>query len=91
MKKFILREQKSSTYFFITGKMDLPSIEEPEYIRSCTNPKFKKILRLLRYVDKRVNADGQFRDLNIMEVRIISVDTNCRGQGIAKTLLEKTA
>ncbi|XP_014470404.1 PREDICTED: dopamine N-acetyltransferase-like isoform X2 [Dinoponera quadriceps] len=74
----------------LNGKMDPPSSEEPEYIWSCTNVKFKKILRLLRYVDERVNAGGQFRDLNIMEIRIISVDTNWRGQGIAKALIEKT-
>ncbi|XP_032677783.1 dopamine N-acetyltransferase-like isoform X2 [Odontomachus brunneus] len=74
----------------LNGKMDPPSNEEPEYISSCTNPKFKKILRLLHYVDKKVNVGGQFRDLNIMEIRIISVDTNWRGQGIAKALVEKS-
>ncbi|XP_019698696.2 dopamine N-acetyltransferase isoform X1 [Harpegnathos saltator] len=74
----------------LNGKMDPPSSEEPEYIRTCANAKFKKILRLLHHVDRRVNAGGQFRDQNIMEIRIISVDTNWRGQGIAKALIEKT-
>lgn len=73
-----------------TGKMDPPSNEEPEYIRLCKNAKFKKILRLLHYIDKSVNMDGQFRDVNVVEIRIISVDTNWRGRGIAKTLIEKT-
>lgn len=72
------------------GKMDPPSHEEPEYIQSCKNAKFKKILRLLHYIDKNVNVDGQFRDSNVLEIRIISVDTNWRGKGVAKTLIEKT-
>ncbi|XP_012228663.1 arylalkylamine N-acetyltransferase 1-like isoform X2 [Linepithema humile] len=74
----------------LNGKMDPPSCEESEYIRSCKNAKFKKILRLLHYIDKNVNADGQFRDSNVLEIRIISVDTNWRGKGVAKILIEKT-
>lgn len=64
--------------------------DEPEYIAACKNPKFKKILRILNYVDRNVNRDGQYRGLNTLEIRIISVDTNWRGKGIAKALLEKT-
>ncbi|XP_076182731.1 arylalkylamine N-acetyltransferase 1 isoform X2 [Ptiloglossa arizonensis] len=74
----------------LNGKMDPPCDEEPEYLTSCENPKFKKILRLLRYVDKNVNRDEQYRGLNILEIRIISVDTNWRGKGIGKALIEKT-
>lgn len=74
----------------LNGKMDPPSDQEPEYITMCENPKFKKILRLLYRVDKDVNRDGKFQGQNILEVRIISVDTNWRGKGIAKTLVEKT-
>lgn len=76
----------------LNGKMDSPSPsnEEPEYIRSCKNPKFKKILRLLHYIDKNVNADGRFQDVNVLEIRIISVDTNWRGKGVAKALIKKT-
>ncbi|XP_017791477.1 PREDICTED: dopamine N-acetyltransferase-like isoform X1 [Habropoda laboriosa] len=73
----------------LNGKMDPPSDEEPEYISTCENPKFKKILRLLNYVDRNVNRDGKFRGLNILEIRIISVDSNWRGKGIAKSLMEK--
>ncbi|KAI4495724.1 hypothetical protein M0802_008347 [Mischocyttarus mexicanus] len=69
--------------------MDPYQEEEPEYIKNCENYKFKKILRFLHHVDKKVNADGKFRDQNILEIRIISVDTNWRGKGIAKTLIEK--
>lgn len=74
----------------LNGKMNPPSKEEPEYIRLCKNEKFKKILRLLHYIDKDVNRGGQFRDSNVLEIRIISVDTNWRGKGVAKNLIEKT-
>ncbi|XP_076639345.1 arylalkylamine N-acetyltransferase 1 isoform X1 [Colletes latitarsis] len=74
----------------LNGKMDPPSDEEPEYVTACENPKFKKILRLLRYVDKNVNSDGQYRGLSILEIRIISVDLSWRGKGIGKALIEKT-
>ncbi|XP_071634644.1 arylalkylamine N-acetyltransferase 1 isoform X1 [Temnothorax longispinosus] len=74
----------------LNGKMDPPSNEEPEYIQSCKNAKFKKILRLLHHIDKGVNINGQYRDFNVLEVRIISVDTNWRGKGVGKTLIEKS-
>ncbi|XP_018402170.1 PREDICTED: dopamine N-acetyltransferase-like isoform X2 [Cyphomyrmex costatus] len=75
----------------LNGKMGLSSNEEPEYIRSCKNPKFKKILRLLHHLDKSVNMGERFPDSKIMEVRIISVDTNWRGRGVGTTLMEKTS
>ncbi|KAG9430497.1 dopamine N-acetyltransferase-like isoform X1 [Apis mellifera carnica] len=74
----------------LNGKMDPPNDEEPEYITTCENAKFKKILRLLNYVDRNVNRDGKFRGLNILEIRIMSVDSNWRGKGVAKALVEKT-
>ncbi|XP_014598758.1 PREDICTED: dopamine N-acetyltransferase-like isoform X1 [Polistes canadensis] len=74
----------------LNGKMDPCEEEEPEYINNCENLKFRKILRFLHYVDKKVNADGKFRNQNILEIRIISVDTNWRGKGIAKALIENT-
>ncbi|XP_011875954.1 PREDICTED: dopamine N-acetyltransferase-like isoform X2 [Vollenhovia emeryi] len=74
----------------LNGKMEPPSNEEPEYIRSCKNAKFKKILRLLHHIDKGVNMGGQFRNCNVMEIKILSVDTSWRGKGIAKTLMEKS-
>lgn len=70
--------------------MDPPCENEPEYITTCENPKFKKILKLLHSVDKNVNRNGNFRGLNILEIRIISVDTNWRGKGVGKALVEKS-
>ncbi|GAB1866855.1 N-acetyltransferase domain-containing protein [Camponotus japonicus] len=74
----------------LNGKSEPPPEEEPEYIESCKNAKFKKILRLLHYVDKNVNVSGRFQDLNVLEIKIISVNTNWRGKGVAKALIEKT-
>lgn len=74
----------------LNGKMEPSAEDEPEYILTCKNPKFKKILRLLHYVDRNVTQEGHFQGLNTLEIRIISVDTNWRGKGIAKALLEKT-
>jgi len=52
--------------------------------------KFKKILKLLHHVDKSVNLGEQFPDSNILEIKIISVDTNWRGKGVGKALMGKT-
>jgi len=70
--------------------MGPPPPEEAEYIDSCKNAKFKKILKLLHYIDKNVNTDERFGDLNVLELRIISVNTNWRGKGIGKALIEKS-
>lgn len=70
--------------------MDPPSDEEPEYIKACENPKFQKILKILNYVDRNVNRDGKFHGLNVLEIRIISVDSSWRGKGIAKALVDKS-
>ncbi|XP_066592927.1 arylalkylamine N-acetyltransferase 1-like isoform X2 [Prorops nasuta] len=73
----------------LNGKMEPHKSDEPEYITNCNNPKFKKILQLLHYVDSQVNAEGKLAGKNVLEVRIISVDSNWRGKGIAKKLMEK--
>lgn len=85
-----MSEKKIWYVLLCTGKSEPCEEEEPDYIENCENLKFRKILRFLHYIDKRVNADGKFRDQNILEIRIISVDTNWRGKGIAKALIEKT-
>lgn len=76
-------------YPLLADKLEPTSDEEPEYITTCANPKFKKILRLLYYVDKNMNRDGKYRGLNVLEIRIISVDSNWRGKGVGKALVEK--
>lgn len=56
----------------------------------CKNEKFAKILALLSHVDKEVNVFGKYEDIDkILIIKIISVDSNCRGRGIAKILCDK--
>ncbi|KAK2580478.1 hypothetical protein KPH14_006218 [Odynerus spinipes] len=73
----------------LNGKLESCDEDEPEYIASCDNPKFKKILRLLHHVDRQVTTSGKFKNQNVLEIKIISVDTNWRGKGVAKALVEK--
>ncbi|XP_075232597.1 arylalkylamine N-acetyltransferase 1-like isoform X1 [Lycorma delicatula] len=57
----------------------------------CSNPKFKKILNLLSVVGKQSDVFGQFPNIDkVLEVRILSVDDNYRGKGIAKSLIERS-
>ncbi|XP_050476184.1 arylalkylamine N-acetyltransferase 1-like isoform X1 [Bombus huntii] len=74
----------------LNGKMDPPCDEEPHYISKCRNPKFKKILQLLHHVDQKVNCEENFHGLDVLEIKIISVDCEWRGRGVAKALLERT-
>ncbi|XP_051155380.1 arylalkylamine N-acetyltransferase 1-like isoform X2 [Leptopilina boulardi] len=74
----------------LNGSMGPPSNEEPDYITNCKNPKFKKILKFLHYVDVKSNIHGKFPNQKVFEIRIVSVDSNWRGKGIAKALLEKS-
>lgn len=41
-------------------------------------------------MDQNVNSEENFRGLNVLEIKIISVDSDWRGKGVAKALLEKT-
>ncbi|XP_065201618.1 arylalkylamine N-acetyltransferase 1-like isoform X1 [Planococcus citri] len=60
-------------------------------IEDCANPKFKKILQLLSTVTKLSDVFGHFPTAEkILDLRILSVDESCRGQGIAKALIDKT-
>ena len=63
--------------------------EEPDYIMNCQNPKFKKILKLLYCVEKGSNIGEKFPNQKVLEIKIISVDSNWRGKGVAKALFEK--
>ncbi|XKL64949.1 hypothetical protein PGB90_005035 [Kerria lacca] len=57
----------------------------------CANPKCKKILQLLATMNKCSDVFGHFPTAEkLLEIVILSVDESCRGQGICKTLVEKT-
>ncbi|XP_058463088.1 uncharacterized protein LOC131437632 [Malaya genurostris] len=51
---------------------------------------FKKIFKLLYEQNLRINLFKQFDVDRIFEIRILSVDSKFRGQGLAKKLMEKS-
>jgi len=62
-----------------------------EEVKKCPNPKFEKILKFLRTLDKEGNVFGQYPDVDkILNVFILSVDGSWRGKGIAKKLMDMT-
>lgn len=68
-----------------------PSDDTNDNSKDCPNQKFKKILDLLTTVGKESDVFKQFPEIDkVIDIRIISVDDSCRGQGIAKALLDKT-
>lgn len=70
----------------ISGRDDAIEDDQTE----CKNEKFAKIIKLLDYVDKEVNIFDRYPDIDkMLIIKIISVDTNCRGRGIAKILCDK--
>ncbi|KAK0087757.1 hypothetical protein PV325_000135 [Microctonus aethiopoides] len=74
----------------LNGKTQAAEHGEPEYITNCESPKFKKTLKLLHYVDQKANLINRYPNKNGIDIRIISVDNNWRGRGIAAALFEKT-
>ncbi|CAD6241261.1 GSCOCG00002594001-RA-CDS [Cotesia congregata] len=64
--------------------------DEPDFIKNCDNFKFKKILRLLHHVDRKAAVLDRYPGSKILDVKIISVDSGCRGKGIAAALCQKT-
>lgn len=74
----------------LNGSMGPPCDEEPDYITNCANPKFKKILKLLHHVHENSKIADKFPNQKVLEVGIISVDSNWRGKGVAKALIEKS-
>lgn len=77
-------------FFFVLGIMSPPCDEEPDYVTNCKNPKFKKIVKLLHLVDKFSNVAGRYPNKKVMEIKIISVDSNWRGKGVSKMLFDKS-
>lgn len=57
----------------------------------CPNPKFRKILRFLAFVDRRSDVFGKFPDISkVLEIHIVAVDVNWRGKGVATALMDRT-
>ncbi|XP_034945523.1 dopamine N-acetyltransferase-like isoform X2 [Chelonus insularis] len=64
--------------------------EEPDFIKECDHQKFRKILKLLHHVDREANVVKRYPGKKILDIKIISVDNNWRGKGIAAELFKKT-
>ncbi|XP_049795638.1 arylalkylamine N-acetyltransferase 1-like [Schistocerca nitens] len=70
---------------------------EAEAVKSaeaCPDPTFRKILRLIAFVDLQVSEKLRSlfpeADLRQVEVQVVSVDTATRGRGVAKALIDHT-
>ena len=57
----------------------------------CPNPKFRKILQFLAFVDRRADVFGKFPEISkLLEIHMVAVDGNWRGKGIATALMDRT-
>jgi len=57
----------------------------------CPNPKFRKILKFLAFVDRRADVFGKFPEISkLLEINMVAVDDSWRGKGIATALLDRT-
>lgn len=76
----------------LNGSQEPGHLQEMEsFADACPHPRFRKILQLLAAVDRASDVFGKFPDVDkLVEVRIVSVDSEMRGRGIAKALLEKS-
>ncbi|XP_034108603.1 arylalkylamine N-acetyltransferase 1 isoform X1 [Drosophila albomicans] len=78
---------------FINGLLKRPAATDapPEKAADgCSHPKFKKILGLMDHVEEKFNIfDIYPNEEQILDGKILSVDTNYRGMGIAGKLTER--
>lgn len=77
--------------------MALNGIQRPEDAKSdkekilqASDEKYKNIFSFLYGINQDVDLFQKYRVDRIFEFRILSVDQNYRGQGLAKRLLEKS-
>lgn len=57
----------------------------------CEHPKFKIIMSLMDYVDEQFNIFDLYPDVEqLLDIKIMSVDSRYRGQGIAGKLTDRT-
>ncbi|XP_013104210.1 arylalkylamine N-acetyltransferase 1 isoform X2 [Stomoxys calcitrans] len=78
---------------FLNALMQRPAADavfEPS-ADSCDHPKFRKILQLMDYIEADFNVFDLYPGVNtILDGKIVSVNTNYRGLGIAGRLTERT-
>ncbi|KAG5680829.1 hypothetical protein PVAND_010311 [Polypedilum vanderplanki] len=66
------------------------TLKAQEALESCQDERFKKIFNLLYEQNLKVNLFELFNVDIIFEYRILSVDKEYRGQGLAKKLIQKS-
>ncbi|XP_023172584.2 dopamine N-acetyltransferase isoform X1 [Drosophila hydei] len=77
---------------FINGLMKKADPSDPveKAADSCSHPKFKKILSLMDHIEDQFNIFDLYPEENvILDGKILSVDSNYRGLGIAGKLTER--
>ncbi|XP_041777045.1 dopamine N-acetyltransferase-like isoform X2 [Anopheles merus] len=69
-----------------------PGDEPPAKLAdNCAHPKFRKIMALMDHVDEQFDIFELYPDIDrFLDCKIISVDTNYRGMGIAGMLTDRT-
>nr|BDD85292.1 arylalkylamine N-acetyltransferase 1 [Ischnura senegalensis] len=56
----------------------------------CPDPKFKRILNLMAHIDRECKVFQRFGVKRLLEMRILSVDSEWRGKGMATALIRMT-
>lgn len=78
----------------INGLISRPeeSDEAPSKLADgCEHPKFKKIMALMDHVDENFNIFDLYQDVDrLLDIKIMSVNSNYRGLGIAGKLTDRT-
>ena len=86
---FILPQQSAGV--ILNGVLHDGDIEQALKKLELSNDEgYKKIFRLLYSENLKVNLFKRFNISKIFDLRILSVDGNYRGQGIAKNLVRKS-
>lgn len=65
--------------------------EEEPAADDCAHPKFKKILKLMDHIETKYHLFNEYPDFDrAMDGKILSVNEQYRGMGIAKELTNRT-
>lgn len=88
---FMLRYLLQVIGVALNGIQNLGDIEiEKEKLDQANDEKYKNIFTFLYGINQDLDLFAKYRVDRIFECRILSVDQNYRGQGLAKQLLQKS-
>lgn len=69
----------------------MPDAPSHSYAAECKHPQFKKILTLMEYIDQHFSIFDLYPDVDkFLDCKILAVNSNYRGYGIAGKLMEQT-